>query len=104
MGTHFGGSLFAMADPFWMLLAMHALGRDWIVWDQAGAIDFLRPGRGTVRARFVLDEATLEDVRAAGAYGGKVLRWFENAVVDAHGEVVARVRKQLYFRRKRADA
>ena len=26
VGTHFGGSLFAMCDPFWMLLAMHALG------------------------------------------------------------------------------
>lgn len=104
VGTHFGGSLFAMADPFWMLLALHALGRDWIVWDQAGAIDFLKPGRGTVRTRFELDEAVLDEVRAAGAGGDKVLRWFENAIVDGDGQIVARVRKQLYFRRKRADS
>lgn len=104
VATHFGGSLFAMADPFWMLLALHALGRDWIVWDQSGAIDFIKPGRGTVRTRFVLDEATLDQIREAGADGGKVLRWFENEILDESGEVVARVRKQLYLRRKRAHA
>ena len=49
VGTHFGGSLFAMTDPFWMLMVIHALGRDYIVWDKAGEIEFLKPGRGTVR-------------------------------------------------------
>jgi acyl-coenzyme A thioesterase PaaI-like protein len=28
VGTHFGGSLFAMSDPFWMLLVMNTLGRE----------------------------------------------------------------------------
>lgn len=101
VGTHFGGSLFAMTDPFWMLLAMHALGRDYIVWDQAGAIEFVKPGRGTVHAEFVLGDAVLQELRDAAATGEKVLRWFDTDVVDAQGEVVARVRKQLYVRRKR---
>ena len=101
VGTHFGGSLFAMTDPFWMLLAFHALGRDYIVWDKAGEIAFLKPGRGTVRAQFRLDDATLDDIRAATADGEKHLRWFETEIVDADGEVVARVRKQLHIRRKR---
>ncbi len=101
VGTHFGGSLFSMTDPFWMLLALHALGRDYIVWDKAGEIAFLKPGRGTVRAQFRLDDATLDDIRAAAADGGKHLRWFETEIVDAEGEVVARARKQLYIRRKR---
>lgn len=100
VGTHFGGSLFAMTDPFWMLLAMHALGHDYIVWDQAGAIEFIKPGRGTVRAQFTLDEAVLDAVRAATATGDKDLRWFETEIHDRDGEVVARVRKQLYIRRK----
>ena len=101
MGVHFGGSLFAMTDPFWMLLAFHALGRDFIVWDKAGEISFLKPGCGTVRAQFRLDDATLDDIRAATAGGEKHLRWFETEIVDAEGEVVARARKQLYVRRKR---
>jgi acyl-coenzyme A thioesterase PaaI-like protein len=101
VGVHFGGNLFAMTDPFWMLLTMHALGRDYIVWDQAGAIEFLKPGRGVVRASFQLDDAVLAQLRHATANGAKDLHWFETDVVDASGEVVARVRKQLYVRRKR---
>ncbi|MBO9830086.1 DUF4442 domain-containing protein [Xanthomonas sp. A2111] len=100
VGTHFGGSLFAMTDPFWMLLTMQNLGRDYYVWDKAGSIEFVRPGRGTVSARFDLDQALLDELRAATASGDKHLRWFETDVVDAQGEVVARTRKQLYVKRK----
>ena len=102
VGVHFGGNLFSMTDPFWMLLAMHALGSDYIVWDQAGTIEFLKPGRGTVHAVFRLDDAILGQLREATAGGAKHLHWFETDVLDASGEVVARVRKQLYVRRKRA--
>lgn len=100
VGTHFGGSLFAMTDPFWMLMVLQSLGRDYIVWDKAGEIEFVKPGRGTVHARFDLDEATLDALRAATADGSKHLRWFDAEVVDVHGDVVARLRKQLYVRRK----
>ncbi|HIY69906.1 MAG TPA: DUF4442 domain-containing protein [Candidatus Luteimonas excrementigallinarum] len=100
VGTHFGGSLFAMTDPFWMLLVKESLGRDYYVWDQAGTIEFLKPGRGTVHAAFELEEAALAAIRAATADGAKYLHWFETEVIDAAGEVVARVRKQVYARRK----
>jgi acyl-coenzyme A thioesterase PaaI-like protein len=101
VGTHFGGSLFAMTDPFWMLLALHALGDGYIVWDKAATIAFEKPGRGTVHADFVLDDATLQALRADAAGGDKVLRWFDTPVRDASGDMVAMVRKQLYVRRKR---
>lgn len=100
VGTQFGGSLFAMTDPFWMLLAMHRLGGDYIVWDKAGAIDFVAPGRADVYAEFALDDAEVDGLRAAAAGGGRVLRWFETEVTTADGELVARVRKQLYVRLK----
>nr|WP_207750183.1 DUF4442 domain-containing protein [Luteimonas sp. MC1750] len=102
VGTHFGGSLFAMTDPFWMLLTMRALGRDYHVWDQAAEIRFLKPGRGTVHARFDLDDGVLDAIRAATADGTKHLHWFETPVVDDAGETVAAVRKQVYVRRKPA--
>ena len=101
VGVHFGGSLFAMTDPFWMLLTIHAIGRDYIVWDKAGEIEFLKPGRGTVRATFRVDDAMLDEIRAATAGGEKYLRWCDTDVVDGDGDVVARVRKQLYIRRKK---
>ena len=100
VGTHFGGSLFAMTDPFWMLLVLHQLGRDHFVWDKSAEIEFVKPGRGTVWTRFDLDDATLVALRQAAAGGDKVLHWFENEILDAQGDVVARVRKQVYVRLK----
>ncbi len=101
VGTQFGGSLFAMTDPFWMLLALHALPRDYIVWDKAAEIEFVKPGRTTVHAEFRIDDAVFDEIKAAAAGGEKVLRWFDTDVIDTQGEVVARVRKQLYVRLKR---
>ncbi|MEJ7746797.1 MAG: DUF4442 domain-containing protein [Luteimonas sp.] len=100
VGTHFGGSLFAMTDPFWMLLTMNALGADYIVWDQAGTIDFIKPGRGTVTAEFALTDDVLNAIRSAAAGGDKHLRWCETVIVDTAGSVIARVRKHIYVRRK----
>ena len=101
VGTHFGGSLFAMTDPFWMIMVKECLGRGYMVWDKAGGIEFVKPGRGTVAAEFRLDDEALDELRAAAANGDKALRWFETEVTDAQGETVARVRKQIYVRRKR---
>jgi len=98
--THFGGSLFAMTDPFWMLCLLQNLGGRYFVWDKSGSIDFIKPGRGVVWTEFRLDDATLDEVRAATADGGKYLHWFENNLLDEQGEVVARVRKQVYVRLK----
>jgi acyl-coenzyme A thioesterase PaaI-like protein len=98
--SQFGGNLFSMTDPFWMLLVMHQLGGDYYVWDKAASIDFVAPGREDVYAHFRLDGATVDELRAAAAGGEKVLRWFDTDVVTASGEVVARVRKQIYVRLK----
>ena len=98
--THFGGSLFSMTDPFWMLSLLKNLGPKYFVWDKAGTIDFIKPGKGVVFTEFRLDDAVVEQLRAEATGGGKVLRWFENEVLDAQGDVVARVRKQVYIRLK----
>lgn len=98
--TQFGGNMFAMTDPFWMLMVMHQLGRDYYVWDKAGTIEFVAPGREDVYAHFLLDEKTVAGLREEAASGEKVLRWFDVDVTTAQGEVVAKVRKQVYIRLK----
>jgi hypothetical protein len=103
-GTHFGGSLYAMSDPFWVLLLVGRLGKDYIVWDKAGEIEYVTPGRGDVFAEFRLTEDRVAEIREATADGGKALPWFTSEVLGADGTVVARVRKQLYVRRKRPAA
>lgn len=101
VGTQFGGNLFKMCDPFWMLLAMERLGRDYIVWDKAGTIDFIAPGRETVYATFKFDDAMRGEAIAATEGGDKFLHWYANDIATADGTVIARVTKQLYIRRKR---
>jgi hypothetical protein len=86
-----------------MLLLRH-LGRDHVVWDRAAEVDFIKPGRGDVTARFVLTEEEVERLRGLAADGGKVLEWFSVDITDADGDVVARVRKQVYVRRKQNRA
>ena len=48
VGTHFGGSLYSMTDPFFAIMLMHNLGGEYLVWDKSGSIEYVAPGRGTV--------------------------------------------------------
>jgi acyl-coenzyme A thioesterase PaaI-like protein len=100
VGTHFGGSLYSMCDPIYMLMLLHALGDDYIVWDKAATIRFLRPGRGTVRARFELSPERARAIAEEADKNGKTKPTFTVQVKDAAGEVVAEVEKVLYVRRK----
>ena len=100
VGTHFGGSLFAMTDPFWMIMILRNMGNEYVVWDKAAEIEFVKPGRGRVTAEFKLEESMLGELRDAASGNEKVLRWFEIAVIDSEGDLVAKVRKQVYIRRK----
>lgn len=100
-GTHFGGSLYAMTDPFWAMLVLQNLGPDYVVWDKAASIEFEAAVKEPVTAEFLLDPAVVEELRAAAEGGQKVLRWFDVEVKTAAGKVVARVRKQVYVRRRR---
>jgi acyl-coenzyme A thioesterase PaaI-like protein len=103
VGTHFGGSLFAMTDPFFMIMMMKNLGPGYIVWDKTGTVRFLKPARGTVTARFHLPEERVREARERTADGGKHEPQFRVDIVDEAGVTVADVEKTLYIRRKTTD-
>jgi hypothetical protein len=84
-----------------MLIMMQHLGRDYIVWDKAASIQFVKPGRGTVTATFHIPPETIEEMRARADAGEKLEPVFNADVVDEQGEVVAKVEKRLYVRKKR---
>jgi acyl-coenzyme A thioesterase PaaI-like protein len=98
VGTQFGGSLYAMCDPFFMLILVTALGRGYVVWDKAATIRFRRPGRGAVHATFHIPLVRIEEIRAAADTRGKVEPTFRVDVLDDGGEVIAEVEKLLYVR------
>ncbi len=100
VGTQFGGSLFAMTDPWYMMMLTYNLGRDYFVWDKSAHIDFIAPGRTAVKAVFTLDHATLERIRAHTDDGKKYLPNFSIDIVDEQGHLVARVHRTIYVRAK----
>ncbi|WP_376697340.1 DUF4442 domain-containing protein [Wenzhouxiangella sp. EGI_FJ10305] len=101
VGTHFGGSLSAMTDPFYMLMVTNILGADYIVWDKAGTIEYRKPGMGRVRAEFRIDQALIDEIRGITRENRKFEPRLAVDVVDQSGEVVAHVTRTLYIRRKR---
>jgi len=102
VGTHFGGSLYAMADPWFMFILMHNLGSDFIVWDKAATIRFKKPGKGLMKASFEISAERLAEIRAEAEAGGKVEPKFQTVVTDSDGNVIAEIEKLLYVRKKDA--
>ncbi len=100
VGTLFGGSLFAMTDPFYMVMILKNLGKDYIVWDKRSEIEYVSPGKSTVFAEFHLWDAELDEIKVEVAASGKYLKWFEVEIKTADGTVVAIVKKQIYVRKK----
>lgn len=98
--THFGGSLYAMTDPFFMLMLLQILGKDYIVWDRKATIDFIRPGRGRVQAHFLITDQQIADIISKTVDGSKYQPHFLVDITDTAGERVAQVTKTLYIRRK----
>ncbi len=98
--THFGGSLYAMVDPFYMLLMLNTLGRDYVVWDKAASIQFVTPGKGVVSANFSLSTAQIDRVKQKTAEGEKYTPRYTVKIVDSNDKLVAKVDKILYIKKK----
>jgi hypothetical protein len=100
VGTIFGGSMYGTVDPIYMIMLIHLLGRDYVVWDKAATIRFRKPGRTTLYAKFTIDDAELDAIRAATANGEAVDRTYTVDLVDSGGAVHASVEKVIYVRRR----
>jgi len=100
VGTHFGGSLYAMTDPFYMLMLIENLGRDYIVWDKSATIRFRKPGKGKMRTEFRLTDGQLNEIRDKLKTQEKIEPTFLVAVRDETGDLVAEVQKVLHVRKK----
>ena len=100
VGTIYGGSMYSSIDPFYMLMLMRILGRDYIVWDKSATIRFKRPARETLFADFQFDDATLADIRERVARDGESTFTWTVALKDASGTVYADCDKVIYVATK----
>lgn len=98
--THFGGSLYSMTDPFYMLMLIQVLGRGYVVWDKKASIDFIKPGRNRVTAGFVISDDDITDIKKNTSGGEKYLKDFFVDILDESGDKIALVVKTLYIRKK----
>lgn len=100
-GTHFGGNLFAMTDPFLVIMLMRVLGDGYRVWDQQAQITFLKPGISKVTATFQITDEVLTKIRLGCQDGKKHLEDFQVDIRDTDGQIVASVNKVIYLRHRR---
>ena len=103
VGTHYGGSLYSMCDPFMMLMLIERLDRNYIVWDKSAQIKFKKPGRGTVRATFQLPDKEIERIKKALETQNKIEPTYLIEIKDSQNEVIAEVEKVIYIRNKNSS-
>jgi hypothetical protein len=100
VGTHFGGSLYSMVDPHLMLLLMQLLGKDYLVWDYAAKIEFIKASKGKVTAIIKISDDDLAEIKKNTESGEK---YFANFVIETkneEGQLIARIKKKIYIRQK----
>lgn len=98
VGTQFGGSLYSMVDPFYMLMLMHQLGSSYVVWDKSSHIEFIAPGNSKVTARIKISSAEVIAIQELAKDGEPVFREYKVDIVDEQQKVIATVSKTLYIR------
>lgn len=100
VGTIFGGSLYGAADPFYMIMLIKSLGPAYTVWDKSATIRFRKPGRSTLYARFLLEDAELDEIRRRLESEDSIHRVYVVELADADGTVHATVEKTIFVRKK----
>ena len=98
VGTQFGGSLYSMVDPFYMLMLMHQLGSSYVVWDKSSHIDFMAPGNSKVTARIKTPSNEIKTIQDLAKDGEPVFREYKVDIVDEQQKVIATVTKTIYIR------
>src|SRR6266567_773352 len=91
VGTIFGGSLYGAVDPMYMILLIKILGPGYTVWDKAATIRFVKPGRGTLCARFLVEEEEIQTIHSLLETVPSIDRLYRVDLVDADGIVHASV-------------
>ena len=98
VGTQFGGSLYSMVDPFYMLMLMHQLGSSYVVWDKSSHIEFVAPGNSKVTARMKIPSDEIKTIQDLAKDGEPVFREYMVDIVDEQQKIIATVTKTIYIR------
>lgn len=101
VGTVFGGSIYSSVDPYFMLLLMEVLGKNFVVWDKAASVKFVRPIIGTVKCKFEISEETIEEIKRQIDDRGEYTFDLPLIYVDDSDKVFATFNKSIYVADKK---
>lgn len=102
-GTQFGGSLYAMTDPFFVFILILNLGDEYIVWDKSANVEFIKPGKSKVYSNIEISKERILEIKKEIDTIGKSTYYFETEIKDIEEVVVAKVKKEVYVRKKNFD-
>jgi acyl-coenzyme A thioesterase PaaI-like protein len=103
VGTHFGGSLYSMIDPHLMLLLMQLLGKEYLVWDKSAEIEFVKASKRKVTSVIKISNKDIEVIRRHTDNGEKYFSNFTVEIKDEDDDLIAKVNKTIYVRRKQPE-
>lgn len=97
VGTIFGGSIYAAADPILMLQLMKILGKDYVVWDKSAAVRFRRPAKTAIFMQFLVEKELIDQIKENIRNNRefefqKTFNW-----IDKNGKIYASVDKTIYI-------
>lgn len=99
-GAHFGGNIYMLCDPFFILILHAWLGEDYVLWDRSAQIRYLKPGRGRLSAIFEITKPRIQHIIDQLEKNPQSSFHFSTEVKNKHGETVATVEKEIYIRKK----
>ncbi len=100
VGTIYGGSIYASVDPIYMLMLIHILGPEYVVWDKAAKIRFKKPGKDTLYVDFQLSPEEIGEIKKLAETERSVDRIYKLELKDKNGVVHAFIEKTLYIAKK----
>jgi hypothetical protein len=101
--TIFGGNMYSVVDPIYMVMFIKLFGPDYTVWDKSAIIHYKKPGRSTLTAEFSIDEKELNAIRQALRKQAGIDRIYQVELSDEANKVYAVVEKTIYFKKKKRN-
>ncbi len=100
VGTVFGGSIYSSVDPYFMLLFMQVLGKNYVVWDKGASMKFIRPIIDKVKCRFLIADELIAEVKQRVTETGEYSFELPLKYEDDSGKVYATFTKTVYVAEK----
>lgn len=101
VGTIYGGSIYGAIDPIYMLMLMHILGKEYVVWDKAASVRFKKPGKDTLYVQFRLEQDEIDEIRRLAETERSIDRIYDLEIKDKNGVVHAFIEKTIYISKRK---